>query len=39
MAEGRDSPDLPRGLIDRRGTPIGKGARYTVFINVVQLDL
>lgn len=28
MAEGRDTPDLPRGLIDRRGTPLGKGARY-----------
>lgn len=27
MAEGRDTPDLPRGLIDRRGTPIGKGTR------------
>ncbi|XP_071129660.1 DNA-directed RNA polymerase III subunit RPC4-like [Mytilus edulis] len=27
MAEGRDTPDLPRGLIDRRGTPLGKGAR------------
>jgi hypothetical protein len=31
MAEERDSPDLPRGLIDRRGTPIGKGARYIVY--------
>lgn len=27
MADGRDTPDLPRGLIDRRGTPLGKGTR------------